>query len=151
MKKNRNRKNPTRESGPSVLRLCTRRSTYIIQHCGICACGYAFSAAAGRAFSARYIVGWFSAQFRADGFQHFLLYPQNETSLGHQNSVSPLRKWPYTKVELFMEKGVRGRAQTAGANSRRSATKKREISRTLFSINLHFWTTVRTLSQKSEI
>ena len=29
-----------------------------------------------------------------------------------------------TKVEVFMEKGVRGRAQTAGANSRRGATKK---------------------------
>ena len=42
-----------------------------------------------------------------------------------------------TEVEVFMEKGVRGRAQTAGANSRRGATKKREISRTLFSINLH--------------
>ena len=39
----------------------------------------------------------------------------------------------YTKVEVFMEKGVRVRAQTAGANSRRGATKKRDISRTLFS------------------
>ena len=39
----------------------------------------------------------------------------------------------YTKVEVFMEKGVCVRAQTAGANSRRGATKKREISRTLFS------------------
>ena len=34
----------------------------------------------------------------------------------------------YTKVEVFMEKGVCVRAQTAGANSRRGATKKREIS-----------------------
>ena len=31
-----------------------------------------------------------------------------------------------------MENGVCGRAQTAGANSRRGATKKREISRNLF-------------------
>ena len=30
------------------------------------------------------------------------------------------------------------RAQTAEANSRRGATKKREISRTFFSTNLHF-------------
>ena len=43
-----------------------------------------------------------------------------------------------TKVKVFMEKGVRERAQTAGTNLRRGATKKREISRTLFSINLHF-------------
>ena len=42
-----------------------------------------------------------------------------------------------TEVEVFMENGVRGRAQTAGANSRRGATKKREISRNLFPINLH--------------
>ena len=37
-----------------------------------------------------------------------------------------------------MEKEVRVCAQTMGANSHRGATKKREISRTLFSINLHF-------------
>ena len=42
-----------------------------------------------------------------------------------------------TEVKLFMENGVRGRAQTAGVNSRRGATKKREISRNLFSINVH--------------
>ena len=46
---------------------------------------------------------------------------------------------PSTEVEVFMENGVRGRARTAGANSRRDATKKREISRNLFSINLHSW------------
>ena len=40
----------------------------------------------------------------------------------------------YTKVEVFMEKGVRGRAQTAGANSRRGATKFTHP----FPINLHF-------------
>ena len=34
---------------------------------------------------------------------------------------------------------VRGHARTAGANSRRGATKKREISLNLFSINLHSW------------
>ena len=55
-----------------------------------------------------------------------------------------LKQHGTTKVEVFVEKRVRGRAQTAGANSRRGATKKREISRTLFgappffSINLHF-------------
>ena len=37
-----------------------------------------------------------------------------------------------TKVEVFVEKRVRRCAQTAGATSRRGATKKREISRTLF-------------------
>ena len=37
-----------------------------------------------------------------------------------------------------MENGVRGCARTEGANSHRGATKKREISRTLLSINLHF-------------
>ena len=37
-----------------------------------------------------------------------------------------------------MENGVHGCAMTAGANSRRGATKKREISRNLFSINLDF-------------
>ena len=37
-----------------------------------------------------------------------------------------------------MEKKVHGRPQTAGANSHRGATKKREMSRTLFSINIHF-------------
>ena len=43
-----------------------------------------------------------------------------------------LKQHGTTKVEVFVEKRVRGRAQTAGANSRRGATKKREISRTLF-------------------
>ena len=38
-----------------------------------------------------------------------------------------------------MENGVRGRARAdGGANSHRGATKKREISRTLLSINLQF-------------
>ena len=45
----------------------------------------------------------------------------------------------FSEVEVFMENGVRGRAQTAGANSRRGAIKKCEISRNLFSINLHSW------------
>ena len=44
-----------------------------------------------------------------------------------------------------MEKGVRGRAQTAGANSRRGTTKKHKISRTLFSTNLHFLVEFLTL------
>ena len=43
----------------------------------------------------------------------------------------------YTVVEVFMENGVRGRARTAGANSRRDATKKHEISHNIFPINLH--------------
>ena len=34
-----------------------------------------------------------------------------------------------------MENGVRGRAQTAGANSRRGVTKNREISRNLFLVS----------------
>ena len=37
-----------------------------------------------------------------------------------------------------MDKEVHGRAQTAGLNSRRGATKKSEISRNLLYINLHF-------------
>ena len=43
-----------------------------------------------------------------------------------------------TEVEVFLDKRVRETHQTAGANSRRGATKKRDISRTLLSINLHF-------------
>ena len=43
-----------------------------------------------------------------------------------------------TEPEVFLNKRVRETRQTAGANSRRSATKKHEISRTLLSINLHF-------------
>ena len=43
-----------------------------------------------------------------------------------------------TKVEVFLDKRVREMRQTAGANSRRGASKKREISRILLSINLHF-------------
>ena len=37
-----------------------------------------------------------------------------------------------------MDKTVRGRAQTEKGNKCGGATKKREISRTLLSINLHF-------------
>ena len=49
------------------------------------------------------------------------------------------REYSYsTEVEVFLDKRVREMRQTAGANSRRGATKKREISRTLLSINLHF-------------
>ena len=36
-----------------------------------------------------------------------------------------------TEVEVFLDKRVRETRQTAGANSRRGATKKREISRNL--------------------
>ena len=43
-----------------------------------------------------------------------------------------------TEVEVFLDKRVREMRQTAGANSRRGATKKHEISRTLLSINIHF-------------
>ena len=43
-----------------------------------------------------------------------------------------------TKVEVFLDKRVRETRQAAGANSRSGTTKKREISRTLLSINLHF-------------
>ena len=43
-----------------------------------------------------------------------------------------------TEVEVFLDKRVREMRQTAGANARRGATKKRDISRTLLSINLHF-------------
>ena len=41
-------------------------------------------------------------------------------------------------MEVFLDKRVRETRQTPGANSRRGTTKKREISRTLLSINLHF-------------
>ena len=44
----------------------------------------------------------------------------------------------HTEVEVFLDKRVRETRQMAGANSHRGATKKREISRTLLSINLHF-------------
>ena len=37
-----------------------------------------------------------------------------------------------------MDKTVRGRARTERGNTRGGATKKRKISRTLLSINLHF-------------
>ena len=43
-----------------------------------------------------------------------------------------------TEVEVFLDKRVCETRQTVGANSRRGATKKREISQTLLSINLHF-------------
>ena len=44
----------------------------------------------------------------------------------------------YTEPEVFLDKRVCETRQTEGTNSRRSATKKHEISRTLLSINLHF-------------
>ena len=44
----------------------------------------------------------------------------------------------YTKLEVFVDKTVRGRARTQRGNTRGGTTKKREISRTLLSINLHF-------------
>ena len=43
-----------------------------------------------------------------------------------------------TKLEVFVDKTVRGRARTERGNTRGGATKKREISLTLLSINLHF-------------
>ena len=43
-----------------------------------------------------------------------------------------------TKVEVFLDKGVREMRQTERGNTRGGATKKREFSRTLLSINLHF-------------
>ena len=42
-----------------------------------------------------------------------------------------------TKVEVFLDKGVRETRQTERGNTRSGATKKREISRTLLSINIH--------------
>ena len=50
--------------------------------------------------------------------------------------LTPSSSEKSTEVKVFMENGVRGRAQTAGANSHRGATKKREISCNLFSINV---------------
>ena len=41
-----------------------------------------------------------------------------------------------TKVEVFVDKAVRGRARTERGNVRSDATKKRDISRTLFSIDV---------------
>ena len=43
-----------------------------------------------------------------------------------------------TKLEVFVDKTVRGSARTDRGNTRDGATKKCEISRTLLSINLHF-------------
>ena len=43
-----------------------------------------------------------------------------------------------TEVEVFLDKRVREMRQTAGVSSSRGATKKRKISQTLLSINLHF-------------
>ena len=59
-------------------------------------------------------------------------------SQSHGSLIAPC-SWNrmHTEVEVFMENGVRGRARTAGANSRRGATKKCKISRDLFSIILH--------------
>ena len=48
------------------------------------------------------------------------------------------RLTPYTEVEVFLDKRVHETRQTAGANSRRGATKMREISQTLLYINIHF-------------
>ena len=44
----------------------------------------------------------------------------------------------HTKLEVSVDKTVRGRVRTERGNRGGGATKKREISRTLFSINLHF-------------
>ena len=56
---------------------------------------------------------------------------------------------PHTKAEVFVEKEVRGRAWTGRGNTRGGPTKKREISCSLFPINLHFlvqgWTTTLVL------
>ena len=67
-----------------------------------------------------------------------LLYPLFSGTCGHK--VTQLRKYVAlsAEVEVFLDKRVRETRQTAGANSRHGATKKREISRTLLSINLHF-------------
>ena len=45
---------------------------------------------------------------------------------------------PCTELEVFLGKEVREAAQTAGANARGNATKKRKISCTSLPINLHF-------------
>ena len=45
---------------------------------------------------------------------------------------------------MWIRKCVDARAQKAGANSRRGATKKDEISRNLLSINLHFYSSDRS-------
>ena len=43
----------------------------------------------------------------------------------------------YAKLEVFVDKTVRGRAQAERGNTHSGARKKREISRNLLSINLH--------------
>ena len=43
-----------------------------------------------------------------------------------------------TELKVFVDKTVRGRARTERGNARGGAPKKREISRSLLSINLHF-------------
>ena len=53
------------------------------------------------------------------------------------NSERRCKKWS-TKVEVFLDKEVGETRQMERGNTRGGATKKREISRTLLSINLHF-------------
>ena len=48
--------------------------------------------------------------------------------------LTPSSSEKSTEVKVFMENGVRGRAQTAGANSRRGVTKKaRDFTQPLLS------------------
>ena len=69
----------------------------------------------------------------------FPLIYQNDKNYGKEPRERRMHLFATsTEVEVFLDKGVRETRQAPGANSRRGATKKREISRTLLSINLHF-------------
>ena len=67
----------------------------------------------------------------------FVIWGRPKTALQqhcekHQHSVERKSLTENTKVEVFVEKRVRRRAHTAGANLHRGTTKKRKIPRTLF-------------------
>ena len=65
-----------------------------------------------------------------------LLVTVHVWSMLHITSVLKIVASKCPQGEVFLDKEVRVLAQTPGANSRRGATKKREISRTLFSIGV---------------
>ena len=56
----------------------------------------------------------------------------------YRSMVSDADPMPTTKGCRFLGKEVRETRQTERGNSRGGATKKRDISRTSLSINLHF-------------
>ena len=77
-----------------------------------------------------------------DDLDHEWPFSDEEDDDGSDESLDredPIQKREYcTEVEVFLDKRVRETRQTERGNTRGGATKKREISRTLLSINLHF-------------